>query len=72
VPEEKDMREGRKVSRNHAICMQIPRSLNLRIDEEVLRRRMTTGKRISRRSVLIDILERNLPDLSESTGSCTE
>ena len=45
------------------LCFRVPEQLNLRLDAEVLRRRRQSGRRISRASLLVEILDGNLPEL---------
>jgi hypothetical protein len=55
------------MSRNAPACViyvRVTPCLNLRLDHAVLRRRCETGRRISRKELLVEILDRHLPKTS--------
>jgi len=49
-------------SRTHVLYLRIEPSLNHRLDAAVLKRRLETGRRVTRSALVLELLEAGLPE----------
>ena len=58
-----------KEKKKQRLTFLVPIDLNIRIDEEVLRRRRNTGERVSRAAIVISMLDTYLPPSREQVAT---